>query len=336
MFNSSFLSLNSLFPSHLASSSSSSSSSLHRHPFTSISMDYEREMDDNDEKEEERKRRDEESWGNSNNSLLSLLSLLEVVAVGVEGSLGESVLGPEVGGEEPVRLANGVEGGHGEVAAGLGVALSAGVHILDTRELEDLLRDGGSDDAGTTGSGHKTHTDGTAGTSELHRNGVGETDAVTPVPATDGDDGELGDLDGTLDGVRNLLAALGAEAHVTVLVTDDNKGFEASALPGAGLLLHGHHTHDLVGDVGEELVDNLVFLDGDAEVVQLLDRFDAALLHKAPDLGAGNPVLLALLLVATGRTTATTATATAESTTSLTISCSVSHLIYLSCFFAVL
>jgi hypothetical protein len=53
---------------------------------------------------------------------------------------------------------------------------------------------------------------------------------------------------------------------------------EAGALSGAGLLLHGHDLHDLVLQAGaEEVLNNLVLLDGHGEQVDLLQRLDLAL-----------------------------------------------------------
>lgn len=60
-----------------------------------------------------------------------------------------------------------------------------------------------------------------------------------PVPAADGDDGELGDDDGGADGRRDFLGGLDAEADVAGGVADDDYGFEARALAGAGLFLDG-------------------------------------------------------------------------------------------------
>ena len=65
-----------------------------------------------------------------------------------------------------------------------------------------------------------------------------------PVSAADGDDGELGDDDGGADGSCDFLACLYAEADVPLGVANDDDGFEAGALAGAGLFLDGF---DLVG-----------------------------------------------------------------------------------------
>lgn len=163
---------------------------------------------------------------------------------------------------------------------------------------------------------------------------MGQTDVVAPVAATDRDDGELGNADGGADGTGNLLAALDTEADVAVVVTDDDECFEASALAGRSLLLHRGDLHDLVLEVGEEVVHDLVFLDGHAEEVELLQAADAALLDQAANLGHRGPLLLVVATTARTTSTATaaiTTTAPAKTTTAtpatLTGFC-VSHLVY--------
>lgn len=57
----------------------------------------------------------------------------------------------------------------------------------------------------------------------------------------------------TADGGGHLLGALDAQAHVAVVVAHHDKGLEAGALAGAGLLLHGHDLHHLLaGAEGEQ------------------------------------------------------------------------------------
>jgi hypothetical protein len=50
--------------------------------------------------------------------------------------------------------------------------------------------------------------------------GVGFADLVAPEAAPDRDDGKLGKDDGAPDGGGHLLAALHAQAHVTVVVAN--------------------------------------------------------------------------------------------------------------------
>jgi hypothetical protein len=68
---------------------------------------------------------------------------------------------------------------------------------------------------------------------------VGVSEVGTPVTTTDGENGELGNDDGSTDGSRDLLGGLDTETDVTLGVTDDNDGLETGALTGTGLLLDG-------------------------------------------------------------------------------------------------
>lgn len=179
--------------------------------------------------------------------------------------------GPEVRGEETVGVADSHEGGLDEVTEGTGGTTGSGVTILDTGKLKELLGDGSSDDSGTTGSGDKTGEDRTTLTGDLARDGVGLTEGGTPVTTTDRDDGELGNDDGTTDSGGNFLGALNTKTDVTVVVSDDNEGLETGTLTGTGLLLDGHDVHDLILEVGEEVVNDLVLLDGEGEEVDLLN-----------------------------------------------------------------
>lgn len=65
------------------------------------------------------------------------------------------------------------------------------------------------------------------------------TEVGAPVAAADGDDGELGDDDGSADGSRDFLGGLDAEADVALGVANDDDGLESRALTGTGLLLDG-------------------------------------------------------------------------------------------------
>jgi hypothetical protein len=68
---------------------------------------------------------------------------------------------------------------------------------------------------------------------------------------------------------------------------------EARALPGARLLLHRHDLHDLVLEGRpQEVLDDLVLLDGHGEQVDGLQVADLALLHQAAQLGHRDPLLL--------------------------------------------
>jgi hypothetical protein len=246
---------------------------------------------------------------------LVLLLLSKEVGVLLEGSLGKSSVLPHVRGEVTVAAADSIEGSHGKVTTGLGGTLRGSVNILDTGKLQDLLGNRSSDDTSTTRSRNKTHTDGTALASELHGDGVRETDVVTPVSTTDRDDSKLGDLDSRADSSGNFLSALVTNTNVTVAITNDDVGLEAGTLTGRSLLLNRGETHDLILKIRKEVINDLVFLDGDGEEVELLNLLDEASLHKTTNLGAGSPGILVLSVCTTATATATTTGLTTTTTT---------------------
>ena len=252
--------------------------------------------------------------GRDNLSATLLLGLGKEVGVLLVRRHGELGLGPEVGGQVRVSVTNGSKGGLDKVTQGTGGTESLGVAVSDTSELEKLLGDGGSDDTGTAGGRDQTGDGGTALSGDLAGNGVGLVQDGTPVTATDGDDGQLGEDDGTTDGSGNLLGALDTETDVAVGVTNDDESLEAGTLTGTGLLLDGHDLHDLVLEGRQEVVDDLVLLDREGEEVDLLDRLDLAVLDETSELGDGSPGLL-LILASTATSTTTTAVTSAATTT---------------------
>lgn len=60
------------------------------------------------------------------------------------------------------------------------------------------------------------------------------TDLVPPVASAHGDNGELGQDDGSADGGGHLLGALNNQTNVAVVVPDGNKRLEPGTLAGAG------------------------------------------------------------------------------------------------------
>jgi hypothetical protein len=113
---------------------------------------------------------------------------------------------------------------------------------------------------------------------------VGLLNVVTPVSPPDGDDAQLGDNDGSPDSSGDFLGTLDSETDVTVKVTDGNESLESGSLTSRGLLLDRGDGHDLVLQVGKELVDDLVLLDGEREEVDLLHGLDLAVVHETTEL----------------------------------------------------
>ena len=118
------------------------------------------------------------------------------------------------------------------------------------------------------------------------------TESSTPVTPSDGNNGELGEDDSTTDSGGDFLGALDTETDVTIEITDGNESLETGTLTGTGLLLDGHDLHNVILEFGEEVVDNLVFLNGKGEEVDLLQGFDLAILYETTELGDGSPNFL--------------------------------------------
>jgi len=260
---------------------------------------------------------------------LVLVSSSKEVGVLLKRGLGESILGPHVGGEVGVGLLDGVEGGLGEVSKGLGVTTRRGENVLNTSESDELLGDTGGDDTSTTGSGDETHGDGTALSGDLGGDSVGRSELVTPVSTADRDDVQLGSNDGTTDGSGDFLGALDSKTEVTSSVSDDHEGLEAGTLTGRGLLLNRHDLHNLLLELtgsslihgGQEVVDDLVLLNREGVQVDLLELADLAILNETSKLSAGNPHLtsgISLLGTSRSRSSVSTSTSTASSTSTST------------------
>jgi hypothetical protein len=206
--------------------------------------------------------------------ILVSLALAEDVAVLLERAASKAGGFPQVGCEEAVGVCDGDESSLQGVLESLGGTRRGSVDVLDTSQLQETLDSGRSDKAGTAGSGNETDSDGTALSTLLGGERVRLTEVVTPVTSSDGDDGELGDDDGSADSGRDFLGGLDTETDVTLRVTDDNDGLEAGTLTGTGLLLDGLDLHDLVLELGQEEVDDLVLLDGERVEVAVCRQFE--------------------------------------------------------------
>jgi hypothetical protein len=230
-------------------------------------------------------------------------------------------LGPEIGGEVSVGLGKGVESSLDEVLGSSGVTSGWGVNIIDTGELEEFLGDGGTNNTSSSGSGHELASYGTTFTSDLSGNGMDVSDLVSPIASSDGNEGEFGGNEGTLDGNLHFFGDLDTETDVTVVISNGNEGLEASSLSGLGLLLDGDNFHDFVGKfnlsslvgllLGDEFFDNLGFLDWDSVSVDFFERLNVVVLDESSELCLWDPVILS-----GATTTSRTATASSTSTTS--------------------
>jgi len=216
--------------------------------------------------------------------LLELLhlsfGLLDGQEVGVllERGLAKTGLLPEIWGQIGVGLADGEEGSLHEVTHGLRATLGLGVHIIDTSELKHLLGYLGGDDTSSARGRDKAHGHGTALASYLHGHSVWVTDHVTPISTAHGNDRELSEDDSTTNGGGYFLGALYSQANVTIMISNDDEGLEASPLTSASLFLHWHDLHNLILQLsflgGVEEVYYLILLDRQREKVNFLKALD--------------------------------------------------------------
>jgi len=106
-----------------------------------------------------------------------------------------------------------------------------------------------------------------------------QSDLVTPVASSNRDDGELGKNDGSSNGSSNFLSALDSKTNVSVSISNNDESFESGSLTGSSLLLNGHNLHDLVLNLrSKELIDDLIFLDGEGKKINLLKSLDQSLI----------------------------------------------------------
>lgn len=164
------------------------------------------------------------------------------------------------------------------------------VAVFNTGELEQTLASGGGDETSTSRGRDETAHDGTDLPADLRGHCVRLTKVGTPVTPTDGNDGKLGEDDGTTDGSRDFLCAFDTETDMAIEVTNGDECLETRTLTGTGLLLDRHDLHDFILELGQEEVDDLVFLNGEREEVDLLHGLDLAVLHETAELGDRNPV----------------------------------------------
>jgi len=230
----------------------------------------------------------------------------------------EASLLPEVWCKESVSVVKSLEGSLDEVSESLGASTCLSVNVLNTGELEDLLWYTGSNDTSTSWGWDETYADGTALSSDLGGDCVGSTDLVTPVTSADWNNCELGENDSTTNSSSNFLGALDAETDVSVGVTNKNKSLETCSLTSTSLLLDWHDLDDLIlqDAWGEEVVNDLEFLDWEREEVDVFKALDEASLYETTKLGNWNP-FAAFLLIPSWALSATSATSTTASSATI-------------------
>jgi hypothetical protein len=248
-------------------------------------------------------------------NLLSLLLSKEVREFLVR-TLGEFSGFPEIRSQETVSVTNGSESSLDKVTESTGRTTRGGITIGDTSQLEDTLGSGRGNDTSTTGSRDQTRHNGTTTTRNLARNGVRLTKVGTPVTTTNGDDSELSEDDTTTNSSSNFLGTLDTQTDMTVFITNDNESLETGTLTSSGLLLNRHDLHDLISELGEEIIDDLILLDRKREEVDFFDRLDLVSLDETTKLGDRNPFVLVVVTTSTTTSTTTRSTTTTSKTTS--------------------
>jgi hypothetical protein len=190
---------------------------------------------------------------------------------------------------ERLEYTYGSKGSLQEIAHGCSRALRLRVAILNTGELKETLRCRSGDNTSPTRSRDQSAHDGTDLSADLRWHCVRLTKGRTPVTSPHGNDGKFGEDDGASNGSRNFFSALNTQSNMSVRVTDSNEGLEAGTLTGTSLLLHRHDLHDLILELGQEEVDDLVFLDGKGEEINFFHRFDFTVLDETAEFSDGSP-----------------------------------------------
>jgi hypothetical protein len=200
---------------------------------------------------------------------------LKVVSKLLEGSFLKGGFRPQVRSEVAIGSStSSVDSSH-QVTHGTGLTSGGGIAVADTGVGQDLLGSFGGNDTSSLGGRDETESDGTAFTSDFGGDGVSITESTTPVSSADGDQGQFGQHDGSTDGSGNFFSALDTETKVTVVVSDNDIGFEAGALTGSGLLLDRGDLHDLIFEfLTQEVINDLGFFDGHREEEDLFEGVD--------------------------------------------------------------
>jgi hypothetical protein len=181
------------------------------------------------------------------------------------------------------------------------MATSRGVYVIKTSQSQDSLGSRSSYKAGTARSRDEAHANGTALSAKLVGYGVWLAGHLSPVTTADWNYVHLCVDDSTTDGGSYLLSALYTHADVALAITDSHTAAEAGALTSRSLLLHRHDLHDFVlALVTQDLVYDLVLLDRHGEQEDLFQGLYLAILDKAAELGAWNPLFLTTLATLSG------------------------------------
>jgi hypothetical protein len=105
----------------------------------------------------------------------------------------------------------------------------------------------------------------------------------SPVSSSDWDDAEFGKDHGSTDGGSDFFRTFDTETNMAITVANDNKCLESSPLTSSSLFLYRAnlqrsalvvtgrvHLHDFIFEFRKEVIDNLVFLDGQRMKIDFL------------------------------------------------------------------
>lgn len=146
--------------------------------------------------------------------------------------------------------------------------------------------------ASASGGRDEAHKHRAPAAGHLVRDNVGLADLVPLVVSQRGDNGELGQDDGSMDGSGYLLGALNTQTDVSTALSNGNKCLEPGLQGSTGLLLHKYNLQNLILEgCAQKRVSDLRFPDGQRDKIDLLQGLDLHVLDLAAQLGDRDPLL---------------------------------------------
>merc|ERR1711937_402038 len=229
--------------------------------------------------------------------------------------LGENCFLPQVWSEVTVGLGNGSIGCFSKVAQSGSLSASAGVAIINTSHVQQLLGNRGTDNSCSSWGRDESHNNAATLASDLARYCVGLANLVTPITATNRDDRKLSQDDSSTNSSSNFLGAFYPETNMTIEVSNGNESLESSSLTGTSLLLDRHNFENLILESrSQEEINDFKLLDGKREKIDIFKSLYFHVLHETSKLGDRNPFLVFLAATTSSSPTATTASVTVTTT----------------------
>lgn len=106
---------------------------------------------------------------------------------------------------------------------------------------------------------------------------VRSSDSVTPISFSDWDNVKFGHFNSSLNSSLDFFVTFPSQSDVSFSVSDNDVGFESGSLTGLGLFLDGFNLNNFffqsfVFSIGQKVVNNLGFLDGDGHSENIVQR----------------------------------------------------------------